>query len=133
MKYVVTDEDIQKAVDAFDDHYTGEAIGGRYFDNKSDAMCAALESFAHTLGDPVAAPDGWQLVPAEPTEEMRLAGQFAHYEAEEACRIEIAEADILSNEEKPGTMRRRKNRAAFVYKRMLSAAPHHPTTEKGCE
>ena len=71
----------------------------------------------------VAVPDGWMLVPIEPTEAMKLAGQTAHYEAEEACRIEIAEADIFANKEKPGTMRRRKNRAAFVYKRMLANAP----------
>lgn len=73
-----------------------------------------------------AVPDEWMMVPREPTDDMLLAGQSAHYQAEEAARIEIAEADVFDPREKPGTMRRRKNRAAHVFKAMLTAAPQPP-------
>lgn len=67
-------------------------------------------------------PDGYVLVPVEPTEAMLEAGQNAHYEAEEMCRVEIAEADVIVRQALDKTsMRFRKNRAAHSYKAMLNA------------
>ncbi|HZX80498.1 MAG TPA: hypothetical protein VFE72_06065, partial [Lysobacter sp.] len=67
-----------------------------------------------------AVPDGWALVPREPTEAMHEAGKLAHHEAEtRAC-----------DEASLGTrgMYLRANRAAHVYAAMLAAAPQatHP-------
>jgi len=72
----------------------------------------AAKSFSKTLGEPVAVPSGWQLVPIEPTEEM-LEQATTH-----DLNKRTAETDQW-------------NRDTWSF--MLSAAPHHPTTEKGCE
>lgn len=126
---VVSDEDVERAAShAFQAHYRGSAYEGMSWlsIHPSDgerwirSTRAALESLPA-----VKVPDGWRLVPVEPTEDMYMAGQWAHYQAEEECRIEIANADGHSFfNEKPETMRRRKNRAAHVYKAMLAAAPN---------
>lgn len=62
-----------------------------------------------------AIPEGWMLVPVEPTQEMRKAGQHAHYEAEN----KIDEPGAYA----PGGFARRAVRASHVYKAMLAAAP----------
>ena len=68
----------------------------------------ALERFiakAKTFVDPANVPDGWKIVPVEPEiEQLKACGT-------------IIEASA----------------ARLVYLRMVEAAPHHPTTEKGCE
>ncbi|MET3654037.1 hypothetical protein [Dyella japonica] len=72
----------------------------------------ALRAFAQTLGEPVAVPDGWQLVPIEPTEEM----------LEQATTHDLNKRTSETDQW---------NRDTWSF--MLSAAPNHPTTEKGCE
>ena len=69
-----------------------------------------------------AVPDGWVLVPREPTEEMYKEGMNAHYEAEELCINELAVVHY-SPKHSPKSMRSRSNRAAHAYKGMLAAAP----------
>lgn len=80
------------------------------------------ESFAIYL--PAAIPPGYVVVPVEPTVDMQTAGAIAHSQAEESCRIELAqEDDIVFSQCPADSMRWRKNRAAYVYKSMLAAAP----------
>lgn len=68
-------------------------------------------------------PDGWKLVPIKPTDEMLDKGKTAHYLAEEECRILVNASDNSPESADSGSMRWRKNRAAFVYNHMLNAAP----------
>jgi hypothetical protein len=116
MKYAVTDESVDEAVNVWvqlqnDGDLDYEEWDWLSWDNADELrrlMRAALESFAHTLGETVAVPDGWKLVPCEPTVEMLDAGFMAY----ERTKIKRGHARWYA---------------------MLSAAPHHPTTEKGCE
>lgn len=62
-----------------------------------------------------AAPEGWVLVPREPTEAMLEAGKTAHHEAEDRVSREAALG-------KDG-MFLRANRVRHVYHAMLTAAP----------
>ncbi len=111
MKYVVTDEDVVASCFAY---MKDDTVIKGWEPSIADKrrMRAALESFAQTLGEPVDVPDGWVLVPVEPTEEM-LEQATTH-----DLNKRTAETDQW-------------NRDTWSF--MLSAAPNHPTTEKGCE
>lgn len=99
------------------DHLSGECLV-----DAKHSMRQVLESFATSL--PAAIPPGYVVVPVEPTVDMQTAGAIAHSQAEESCRIELAqEDDIVFSQCPSDSMRWRKNRAAYVYKSMLAAAP----------
>ena len=83
---------------------------------------ALLEVQEAMFAQPRAVPDGWVLVPREPTEAMFMAGQNAHFQAEEECRTELSGEDYKLICRKD-SMRARRNRAAHVYRAMLAAAP----------
>lgn len=67
-------------------------------------------------------PEGWRLVPVEPTEEMRDAGKDAHYEAE--TRTSDSDAWSLTG------FAHRVVRASYIYRAMLAAAPQPPVVEQ---
>ena len=67
-------------------------------------------------------PEGWKLVPVEPTDEMREAGKDAHYEAE--TRTSDADAWSLTG------FAHRVVRASYIYRAMLAAAPQPPVVEQ---
>ena len=85
-----------------------------------DAMCAAMlqgaepVTTAYKLNSP-AIPDGWVLVPVEPTAEMLQSGISAHYER---SQIQIHDKPA------PGPME-------CAYVAMLAAAPTHSCTNDG--
>lgn len=69
----VTDEDVDKFNVVYEEAWTRAAKEypyAKYGYADTFATRASLESFAQTLGEPVAVPDGWKLVPSEPTKEM---------------------------------------------------------------
>jgi len=113
MKYVVTDDALDAAHEVYE-----KACGITAIDW---ALRAALESFAHTLGEPVAVPDEWRdTVCAVLTVLDKSTGDTDP-------NIDPDMTDDEVRDEYPEIW------AMQQLSALLTAAPHHPTTEKGYE
>lgn len=99
---VVTDEDVERAIEAHRAEYKRTAGVTAEFPKLT--MRAALESFATSL--PAAIPPGFVLVPVEPTEAMTVDGSRTY--------------ESMWNELRPGEERIAMREA---YKAMIAAAP----------
>ena len=112
MKYVVTDEDVERAFDAMDAEFRKHFPAKIDSEDKALAVAGiryALESFAQTLGEPVAVPHGWKPSDNE-VDAWRNRNDMDMFFLS-ACRTAIDDARSMH----------------------LLSAPHHPTAEKGCE
>lgn len=94
-----------------------------------EAKAELLEAIADqqeiiaAIAQPVSEPDGWKLVPIEPTEKMLEAGKGAHYQAQNECRALVEQSNETLEPADSRSMLWRKNRVVSVYEAMLSAAP----------
>lgn len=109
MKYVVTDEDVELAVQMHDDESLADGDGASVI-----GMRAALESFSQTLGGPVADGESYRWLATHATINMDMGALSMTVQ----CSEESHGAKPLLD-------------AAIDH--MLYAAHHHPTKEKGCE
>ena len=87
----------------------------RQSDRADDARIVLRAALEQSQVNSQEIPEGWKLVPVEPTDEMREAGKDAHYEAE--TRISDADAWSLTG------FAHRTVRASYIYRAMLAAAP----------
>lgn len=104
-----------------DEALNGKFDGVEYAYGDANPMRYALHEFAQTLGEPVAVPAGWRdTVRAVLTVLDKATGDTDP-------NIDPDMSDDEVRDEYPEIW------AMQQLSALLSAAPHHPTTEKGCE
>lgn len=125
MKYVVTEERVEQACAT----YFGDPNWREFTDDAElgfISMRQVLQEFAQTLGEPAAVPDGNDAVDSSVSWLVACASRSISFLMDEASKYE----DDGSNEplETARDIEKAIDDLAKVYG---SAAPHHPTTEKG--
>lgn len=157
MKYVVTDEDVERACKTIFPRTWDIAMKAED-DPRAENVRAALESFAHTLGDQVAVPDDGDELMCCNGQDCGCQGVTKNqYRAFLVAQERTAITDQLMidlyrsaskgfhTSESCGPDGKYEHISKFQSladlhafadawtKAMISAAPHHPTTENGCE
>jgi hypothetical protein len=112
MKYVVTDKDVKRAQNVY---------RGAFKSSQAGALRAVLEHFAQTLGEPVAVPDGW----VNTIRVVLTALDKATGDTDPNIDPDMTDDEVRDEYPEIWAMQQLSS--------LLSAAPQHPTTEKGCD
>lgn len=110
----VTEEMISLAMGAFMDTQDYDLADAPYGYIGNEAIRAALTAVLPMLTEQAGVPDGWKLVPVEPTNEMYLSACHAYAEWNAEASLEKSASSFTHND---------------TYRSMLSAAPQHEVTK----